>query len=83
MKKCAKCGKTENLTKHHIHGNNTGPFIYLCQVHHDEEHGIQRKENMSSFKRRIQRAKRRIKRDTKIIEEAEANLRELVEKGEE
>lgn len=81
MKVCERCCTTENITKHHLHRPNDGTILYLCQSCHDKEHEIIRKENSESlemrinvFKRRIRRAKRRIKRDTKIIEETEQKL---------
>lgn len=73
-KECARCHTTENITKHHLHNPNDGTILYLCQSCHDKEHGTMRHEDANSWKRRIRRAKRRIKRDTKIIQESEQKL---------
>jgi len=86
MKECERCHTTENITKHHLHRPNDGTILFLCQSCHDKEHEIIRKENSESaelrisvFERRIRRAKRRIKRDTKIIQETEKKLLGVVE----
>ena len=85
MRVCAWCGSTENITKHHINGRHgLGPvrLVYLCRDCHNDAHGIRPKDDkFKVLKRRIRRAKRRIKRDTKILTEAEDLLNELLRKG--
>jgi len=73
---CEKCKRQKvHITKHHINGSGKGSTINLCQDCHDEIHGIKRKENVTALERRIRRAKRRIKRDTKILEQTEVQLK--------
>ena len=81
-RQCQKCGSTEKVTKHSIAGNHKAPFVYLCQSCHDEEHGITRHDDIKSVKRRMRRAKHRVKRDLKIMEEArlEITRKELKQK---
>lgn len=74
MKQCEKCGSTEKVTRHHVDGGGEGIWVYLCEACHDEEHGITRHEDEKALQRRIRRARRRIRRDTKIVEETEAQL---------
>jgi len=74
---CQKCKRQKvHISKHHINGSGKGPTIDVCQSCHDKIHGIQRKEDVTSLERRIRRAKRRIKRDTKILEETKVQLKE-------
>lgn len=38
-KRCVKCGKTENLSKHHYNGSSKGPWDWMCRTPcHDAEH---------------------------------------------
>jgi hypothetical protein len=44
-KRCVKCGKTENLTKHHYNGSSKGPWDWMCRTPcHDAEHDMTPKE---------------------------------------
>jgi len=75
MKECVRCNSTEQVNKHHVFGSGKGEHIFLCQTCHDEIHGIERKEDVKSLERRIRRAKKRIKRDNRIIEETRKKLK--------
>jgi hypothetical protein len=35
-RKCFNCGRSENITRHHLMGNETGRIIPLCKKCHDE-----------------------------------------------
>lgn len=49
--KCPKCGKESKwLTKHSLIGNHQPPFVWMCRICHDKEHGIK-----ANYKRRSQR----------------------------
>ena len=71
---CVECGTYENMTKHHINGGGKGPSNHLCRDCHDKKHGIKRHENIVHFEKRIRRAERRIRRDSKIIVETERQI---------
>lgn len=77
-KKCAECGSTDEVTKHHLEGQ----IIRLCQKCHDKEHDIVRHEDVKSLKRRLRRAKRRLRRDTKIVQETQKLLDGMKQKNE-
>ena len=71
MKKCADCGITKFLTKHHTEQGE----IWLCQDCHCKQHGIIRSEE--SLQRIVKRAKRRIKLEERRIAEAEFQIERL------
>ena len=68
-KRCADCGSTSALTRHH----NEEGTICLCTVCHAKKHGA--KEN--SFKKRTERLEKRVKREIEVLE----RLHEYLRKG--
>ena len=71
---CYDCTTTENLTKHHINGNGSGPSVWLCRQCHDKRHNMIPKTSLpiEEYERRKaerlnRRAQRRIERDVKLV----------------
>lgn len=71
----------KGVTKHHVTGKgNGGSTVYMCRSCHNKEHGMnEEKITVTRLQQKIKRAQSRIKRDRKIVENAQAEILEILE----